>query len=183
MRLGNRRVLFAGAGVDAGEPGVDRAHGLGGIAGMGRVAPDHRTGVDPDGRAEAEAAGAFGRGEAERRTVADFVIVDDVEAAVELDDVAVVVAAPSSLVPALRAVEGLVDAAGDLELLLGGEGPQAQSSSGNITVTTVRPSSPVPMATMGKCLRGGRLLSRRSLRMSRTSTHILTRSLPEARSA
>ena len=54
--------------------------------------------------------------------MADLVVVDDVEAAVELDDVAVVVAAPSSLVPALGEVEGLMDAAGDLELLLGAAG-------------------------------------------------------------
>ena len=122
MRLEIRRVPFPGAGVDAGEPGVDGAHGLGRIAGMGRVvAGAPRAGVDPDGRAEAEAAGALGRGEAEGGRVADLVVVDDVEAAVEFDDVAVVVAPPSSLVPAFGAVEGLVDAAGDLELLLGAE--------------------------------------------------------------
>ena len=126
---------------------------------------------------------ALGRGEAEGGRVADLVVVDDVEAAVELDDVAVVVAPPSPLVPALRAVEGLMDAAGDLELLLGAEGPHAQSSSGNMMVMSGLPSSPAPIATTGKCLRGGRLLSRRSLLMSRTSTHILTRSLLEARSA
>ena len=119
MRLEFCRVPFPGAGVDAGEPGVDGAHGLGRIAGMGRVVAEDRTGVDPDGGAEAEAAGAFGRGEAEGGRVADLVVVDDVEPAVELDDVAVVVAAPPSLVPAFGAVEGLVDAAGDLELLLG----------------------------------------------------------------
>ena len=82
---------------------------------------DKGAGVDADGRAEAEAAGALGGGEAEGGRVANLVVVDDVEAAVELDDVAVVVAAPSALVPAPGAVEGLVDAAGDLELLLGAE--------------------------------------------------------------
>ena len=115
--------------------------------------------------------------------MADLVVVDDVEAAVELDHVAVVVAPPPALEPALGAVEGLVDAEGDLELLLGAEGLHGQSSSGNITVMTGSAWSPAPIATMGKCLRGGRLLSRRSLRMSRTSTHILTRSLFEARTA
>ena len=60
---------------------------------------------------------------------------------------------------------------------------RAQSSSGHMMVMTGPPSSPAPIATMGKCRRGGRLLSRRSLRMSRTSTHILTRSLFEARTA
>ena len=139
--------------------------------------------MDPDGRAKTEAAGALGRGEAEGGSVADLAVVDDVKAAVEFDDVAIVDAAPSSPVPALRAVEGLVNAAGDLEHLLGAGGLYAQSSSGNITVTTGSPASPAPIATMGKCLRGGRLLSRRSLRMSRTSTHILTRSLSEERSA
>ncbi|MDE0171942.1 MAG: hypothetical protein OYH76_13175 [Defluviicoccus sp.] len=44
-------------------------------------------------------------------------VVDDEEASVEFDGVAVVVASPASLVPALRQVEGLVDAAGDLEHL------------------------------------------------------------------
>ena len=127
--------------------------------------------------------GLSGVARAEGGTVADLVVVDDVKAAVELDDVAVVVAAPSSLVPALRAVECLVDAAGDLELLLGAEGLHAQSSSGNMMVIAASPASPAPIATMGKCLRGGRLLSRRSLRMSRTSTHMVTRSLLEARSA
>ena len=39
--------------------------------------------------------------------------------AVEFDGIAVVVEAPVSPVPALREVEGLVDAAGDLELLFG----------------------------------------------------------------
>ena len=60
---------------------------------------------------------------------------------------------------------------------------RAQSSSGNIMVIAGPPSSPAPIATMGQCLRGGRLLSRRSLRMSRTSTLMVTRSLLEARTA
>ena len=49
-------------------------------------------------------------GEAEGRRVADVVIADDVEAAVEFVDIAVVVAAPASLVPAPGEVEGVVDA-------------------------------------------------------------------------
>ena len=78
--------------------------------------------MDADGGAKAEAARALARGKTEGGRVADFVVVDDVEAAVELDDVAVVVAAPSSLMPALGEVEGLMDAAGDLELPLEAEG-------------------------------------------------------------
>ena len=54
---------------------------------------------------------------------------------------------------------------------------RAQSSSGNITVATGSPLSPAPMATMGQCRRGGRSLSQRFLRISRTRTHIRTRSL------
>ena len=124
-------------------------------------------------------------------------MTEEGRAAGEVDVAPVFVAAPGSLEPALREVEGLVDAAGDLELPLGAEdlhgrgSPEwvgvaerrAQSSSGNMMVITASPESPAPIATMGKCLRGGRLLSRRSLRMSRTSTHILTRSPPDARRA
>lgn len=69
----------------------------------------------------------FGRGEVERGTVADVIVVHDVESAVELDYVAVVVAVPPSFVPALREVEYLERGAetlyrhGSLEWMRGAE--------------------------------------------------------------
>ena len=77
-----------------------------------------------------------------------IVVVDDVQVAVVFDDGAVVVAALSSLVPALGEVEGLVDALCDLEFSLRGEGVHCQSSSGNMMVMTGSPASPEPIATM-----------------------------------
>ena len=74
MRLEFSGVPFPGAGVDADDPGVNGAHGLGRIAGMGWVVVEDRTDMDADGGAEAEAAGALRRGEAEGGMVADLVV-------------------------------------------------------------------------------------------------------------
>ena len=108
------QVLVELADID-----VDEADLLDQVAKAGGVEAGDVPCMDADGGSQAEATRRVGRAHAQGGGMMVAFQILDMEMAVEGEGVAVVVAAPAALVPALRLVEGVGDAPGNLEELLG----------------------------------------------------------------